>query len=700
MKICQVTPGIMPIPPNGWGAIEKIIWEYKLNLEKQGHVCDIKYLDDVRKEDYDVIHIHVANLAIMAHDRGLPYVFTMHDHHTELYGKDSTLYKQNREAMEKSVVSFVPARHLVEYFDTPKVQYLRHGVNSSFFTPPTKNIFVHKLLCVGNNGLCGDPSVDRKGFVYAIEAARQLNMQITIAGPSNNKKFFETNKEYKPYDKTTFLYDLSEDELKSVYQSHSIFLHPSSLEAGHPNLTLLEAMACGLPTVSTYDHDALNGMVRVDRDVNSVKQGIMTVVKNFSSLKAESRKTAEQNDWYNVVMDMATLYSNIDSYRMKNELTEIYRLTKTGEKQEQRPSIFLNFHNGAQISISGGSPDETYSFEFINSDKDKSLYGGQLKTNHWAKCAVSKYTPYRIKVIHKEKLLLDYFLNLKDKNVLIILDSTSLGDTIAWFPFVEEFRKKHQCNVTCSTNWCELFESNYPDVKFQPLTWSGDFYAIYKIGCYKNELDSPYSYKDVPLQKISSSILGLRDEEIVPKIVVKDTVRKIPNKYVCFAMESTAQAKFWNNPTGWQEVVNYLNSIGLEPVLIQAGQNDSLKNIRNLSGKKSIHDTINYIHNSEFFIGIGSGLSWLAWGLNKPVVLISGFSLPKSEFNTPYRVINNNVCHGCWNEHDFDKGDWNWCPKHKNTPRQFECSIKITSDMVIEKINKLLSCEKSIHQHQ
>ena len=38
MKICQVDPACgLSIPPKGWGAIEKIVWEFKCNLEKQGH---------------------------------------------------------------------------------------------------------------------------------------------------------------------------------------------------------------------------------------------------------------------------------------------------------------------------------------------------------------------------------------------------------------------------------------------------------------------------------------------------------------------------------------------------------------------------------------------------------------------------------------------------------------------------------------
>ena len=37
MKIAIVGPGIMPIPPTGWGAVEILIWDQKLALEELGH---------------------------------------------------------------------------------------------------------------------------------------------------------------------------------------------------------------------------------------------------------------------------------------------------------------------------------------------------------------------------------------------------------------------------------------------------------------------------------------------------------------------------------------------------------------------------------------------------------------------------------------------------------------------------------------
>jgi autotransporter strand-loop-strand O-heptosyltransferase len=90
---------------------------------------------------------------------------------------------------------------------------------------------------------------------------------------------------------------------------------------------------------------------------------------------------------------------------------------------------------------------------------------------------------------------------------------------------------------------------------------------------------------------------------------------------------------------------------------------------------------------SQFFIGLSSGLSWLAWALNVPVVMIANFTEDNHEFEC-IRVTNKNVCHGCWNssKYRFDKGDWNWCPVHKGTDRMFECQKSITASDVISLI--------------
>lgn len=53
------------------------------------------------------------------------------------------------------------------------------------------------------------------------------------------------------------------------------------------------------------------------------------------------------------------------------------------------------------------------------------------------------------------------------------------------------------------------------------------------------------------------------------------------------------------------------------------------------TGDIPLQERVDLLRHASFFIGLGSGLSWLARAAGIPVVLISGFSLPNSEFHTP-----------------------------------------------------------------
>ena len=70
MKIAIIGPGIMPIPPKGWGAVESLIWDYGITLKKLGHkVCIIntqnysEIIDNVNKFDPDFVHLQYDNYA-------------------------------------------------------------------------------------------------------------------------------------------------------------------------------------------------------------------------------------------------------------------------------------------------------------------------------------------------------------------------------------------------------------------------------------------------------------------------------------------------------------------------------------------------------------------------------------------------------------------------------------------------------------
>jgi autotransporter strand-loop-strand O-heptosyltransferase len=694
MKIINVTPGIIPIPPNGWGATEKIIWEIHNNLLLLGHDSGIEYLDTV-PVNADVVHIHMANLAILAHQRGIPYYFTCHDHHAYLYGKESSVYKENLEAMRHAIKAFVPAKYLVEYFDNIP-QYFSHGVNPLFFHPPS-NRKQHKLLCVANNGYVHNPSEDRKGFGIAIAAAEQLGLPITIAGPSNNKNYFSTNP--PSYNKLTILYDLDESELLTLYREHSIFVHASQLEAGHPNLTLLEALSCGLPVVGTLEkNNTLKGMVVTNPIVDEVTKGILEVIEYYTEYTTNARQQAELLSWNNRTKELLSIYSQATT--MKHKLLQHYNNTIQLKK---KLSAKMNFNNidGMFAEILGGE-DTSYGVRFINTDTNAIEYETKLSKNCWARASTKYFVNWKVEIENnKTGEVHTHELNLKDKRVYISLESKSLGDTIAWFPYVEEFRKKHDCQMVCSTFWNKFFEGTYPDIEFvDPGETVDNLAAMYNVGLFYDgdgKLDK-FRHRNNPLarplQAIAADILGLEYKEVKPRIV-SPIVPKIESKQVTIAIHSTAQAKYWNNPTGWQEVVDWLISRGYTVKLLSSEGTDYMRNKAPtgvvLHPNSSIEDVMVELKKSKMFIGVSSGLSWLSWALGIPTVVISGFTDAMNEMTDCIRITApEGKCSGCWHRHKFNPSDWNWCPDHEGTTRQFECTKDISADTVINALSIFL----------
>jgi len=311
MKICQVDPGCgIPIPPPAWGAIEKIVWEFTQNLKELGHEVDIKMSGQINPGEYDMVHCHVANLAIQLAERGIPYVYQLHDHHAYFYGKDSHVYKENLKAIEGSLISLMPARFLVDYFESDKCVYFSHGVNINEFYPKQKNTPANpKLLMIANNGLGGDPTFDRKGFALGLGLAMMNNLEITIAGPSDNKRFFNGHLWMLNYPKLNLVFDTPNSKLLELYHNHDIFVHPTILEAGHPNLTMVEAAAAGLPLIANWEFETdFHGAWRAPRDVFEMDRGLKDILNNWTLYRDKLSSTSQELSWFNRSKELIKVY--------------------------------------------------------------------------------------------------------------------------------------------------------------------------------------------------------------------------------------------------------------------------------------------------------------------------------------------------------------------------------------------------------
>jgi glycosyltransferase involved in cell wall biosynthesis len=343
MKICQVISSNIPILPTGqrrWGAIELIIDEYAKKLRILGHEVDVKYLNEIQPNQYDIVHIHVANLCLEAKTRGIPYICSTHDHHSYFHGKGSWNYNQQLEAIKGSIFSLAPAEYVVDYFDTDKLFYLSHGVDTDYYLPNLDGCqscgISHKLLMCANNGVAGDSSSDRKGFRFGVEAAKILNLPITIVGADANTQFFQIHKDLLEYSKLTVIdSNPNEADKLNIFKKHTIFLHPSNLEYGHPNLTLLEAASMCMPIVGTYKGSKVIEGMNVISEISTeeVVQGIKNIIPDYKNTRKKMIEVRKKYDWIHILIDLEKKYEAILKFQILNSDTvkNIYYNTYTND---------------------------------------------------------------------------------------------------------------------------------------------------------------------------------------------------------------------------------------------------------------------------------------------------------------------------------------------------------------------------------
>ncbi|MDE1188050.1 MAG: autotransporter strand-loop-strand O-heptosyltransferase [Pantoea sp.] len=356
--------------------------------------------------------------------------------------------------------------------------------------------------------------------------------------------------------------------------------------------------------------------------------------------------------------------------------------------------IFYDFNDGARILLPAGR----WRVALLDDDSGNVLFSCESGAG-WVTSAKKYFVRFRIQVWRGDEVapLLDETLSLKDREVLISFPTGTLGDLLGWFHYAERFRLLHGCRLECAMapNIISLLEGQYPHIRFSApdAVVQRAPYATYRIGLFfgGNDTHQPIDFRQTGFHRIAGHILGVDPREEAPRLNLS-AARTITEPYVCIAVQSTSQAKFWNNGHGWAEVVAHLKALGYRVLCIdreaRTGRGFVWNHIpygaEDFTGNLPLQKRVDLLRHASFFIGLASGLSWLAWAAQIPVVLISGFSLPGAEFYTPWRVFSSHGCSGCWDSlHEtFDHQDFFWCPRHKGTDRQFECTRLITGKQV------------------
>jgi autotransporter strand-loop-strand O-heptosyltransferase len=647
----------------------------------------LELIDIITKNNIDIVHVdemveclnfdqtsppELIN-ELYRNDRSWRVVETCHNvsfqpHFNKIFNPDAYAFCSPWH-QEKTFSMMKSLSKLVEFPVEPKFvsEKEKHDAQISLGLDPEK---IH----VVNVGLWTPGKNQREGLKIA-KLLEKTNPEIQFHFIGNLAPNFENywGPLVKKISKNVFIWGERSDASKFI-EACDVFMFNSTWECNP--LVIKEAISAGKKILARNLKEYMNiyddYICEIDEDIQSTKNKLLKLIGDNRHYSVEDG------------LDFQFAKSNVDLYHTVSK--------SPAQKHEifaSKIKIISHFIEQPFLEIRGES-DSDYLIKFFD-ENGVCHYENTIKSNHWVKLSRRYFTKWTVKVWENGKIIYDKTLDYTNQRVYIALDSKSLGDTIAWLPYAREFRKKHNCKVIISTFWNYLFEKNYPDLEFiSPGQPANSILGMYKIGWFYDSSHEPELPNTIPLQKAATNILGLDFCEVKPDVVLNAKAKPIETKYITIATNSTAGLKFWTRE-GWQELVDYFNSLGYRVINVSKEDNP-LRGVEKIKDT-SIENTMNYIHHSEFFVGLSSGLSWLTWGLGKKVVMISNFTDENHEFSSNcIRIVNKSVCNGCWNkpEFKFDKGDWNWCPVHKNTPKQFECHKSITPEMVIEQLKELL----------
>ena len=303
MKIAIVGPGIMPIPPTGWGAVEILIWDQKLALEELGHevrivntASGIEILKEINEFRPDFVHVQYDDFVELCPYIQYPNAITSHFGYLEQPNK-------------------------WDYYG-PRVASKFAQIKPNIFclSPGIKNVYEKEMgipsdqLFVTPNGVNVDKfkfdklplteDMAKSIYLAKIDYRKRQHMFQSIqslyyAGNNADPRFDTSNNYLGEWSKETLYNDLTR-------YGNLVLL--SDGEA-HP-LVCLEAFAAGLGVVvsqwAAANLDTDKGFITVipEDKISDIKYVEEMIVKNrnyCNNNREEIIEYAKEFDWANVV---------------------------------------------------------------------------------------------------------------------------------------------------------------------------------------------------------------------------------------------------------------------------------------------------------------------------------------------------------------------------------------------------------------
>ena len=302
MKISIIGPGIMPIPPTGWGAVEILIWDQKLALEKLGHQVDIvntkspvEIIQKINSYRPDFVHVQYDDFIELYPYIQYPCAITSHFGYFEQPNKWGYYHDRIVKPFQRiSPIVFCLSDGIRDVYknelmiDEDNLLVTPNGVNTSKF-------------------VTRDPKYpDRSLYLAKIDYRKRQSMFQSISSlyyaGNNADPNFNVNINY--------LGEWSKEYLYNNLTDYGNLVLLSDGEA-HP-LVCMEALAAGLGVVvceyGAANLDTSKDFITVipENKISDLKYLEDEIIKNRDysiSHKDDIIKYASSFDWLNVIRD-------------------------------------------------------------------------------------------------------------------------------------------------------------------------------------------------------------------------------------------------------------------------------------------------------------------------------------------------------------------------------------------------------------
>src|SRR3989344_1138092 len=286
----------------------------------------------IRRKNYDVIHLQAFLPGLLApfirYFLKKPTIFTVHG--TRMFEKNPKcsfgfwlekiiLTKIKYDLVISVTQAFKKIRNInKQSFSLSKnIQVIPNGIDiKKFENIKVKKAPYPKILWVGRF----DKVKRVEDLIKAIENVIEKipNAKLTLVGYGyEEEKLKKLTKKLKLEGHVIFAGKKIDDDLIREYKSSHLFILPSASE-GQP-ITLLEAMACGLPIIATKTggipeiiKDNVNGLLVPPNGDNDLANAIIWCLTNKNDFgKKGHSKVAKMDSWDEIANKTLSVYRNV-----------------------------------------------------------------------------------------------------------------------------------------------------------------------------------------------------------------------------------------------------------------------------------------------------------------------------------------------------------------------------------------------------